>query len=73
MRDGITRFAWLPVKLENGESIWLKKYIAFYDVVEDTEFGSEGYLLIPRFLNNNSPPMCKNYSTEDAVMLKLRG
>lgn len=25
--DGIEKFAWLPIILENGERIWFKKYI----------------------------------------------
>ena len=38
-RDGFPKFAWLPVKLENGQYVWLERYWSFlishfYDIKE---------------------------------------
>lgn len=38
-RDGFPKFAWLPVKLQNGQYVWLERYWSFlishpYDIRE---------------------------------------
>lgn len=69
MRDGIIRFAWLPVRLENLKCIWLKKYVSFYHIGKDFN----GNLYIWSSSRDTFVPMKSNYLPQDAVVLKLRG
>lgn len=37
MIDGVRKFAWLPVRLANGQLVWLQTYYAYYRAGTNTD------------------------------------
>lgn len=67
LKNGCSRFAWLPTRLADGRWMWLEKYLAFYRVQDvDSLCQSSSFGL-------RWNRITKDYTISDAIMMKLKG
>ena len=43
---GVSKYAWYPVKVDNGQWIWLEFYYAYYHVIDNYYAGKSHYSLV---------------------------
>ena len=66
-RNGVTCYAVIPARLENGQYIWLEKYHARLCATFIHEYNNTWWFLIPYLYKT------RNYTLQEALVMKLKG